>query len=130
MGARRNDDARRTAGSPPGESANERQDVRGPQLLQAFAAGYSGNDIQEPSVGKVTCPCCGFLTLERREFYEICPVCGWEDDGQGDHNADECIGGPNRVSLTEARKNYAKFGAAEERDRLRVRSPLPEEFPN
>ncbi|MFG2208682.1 CPCC family cysteine-rich protein [Streptomyces sp. NPDC048638] len=85
---------------------------------------------QEPPTGKVACPCCGFLTLEHRAFYEICPVCRWEDDGQDDRNADEHIGGPNRVSLTEARNNYARFGAGEERERLRARSPLPEEFPN
>ncbi|WP_423835832.1 CPCC family cysteine-rich protein [Streptomyces endophytica] len=87
-------------------------------------------DSQEFASGKLPCPCCGFLTLEQRGFYEICPVCGWEDDGQDDHNADEYIGGPNRVSLTEARRNYASFGAAEERDRQRVRPPRPEEFPN
>ncbi|MGP3999754.1 CPCC family cysteine-rich protein [Streptomyces sp. 8N706] len=85
---------------------------------------------QANSAGKSPCPCCGFLTLGRRGWYEICPVCGWEDDGQDDHNADEYIGGPNRVSLSEARRNYSRFGAAEERDRPRVRLPLPEEYPN
>ncbi|MFF1770133.1 CPCC family cysteine-rich protein [Streptomyces sp. NPDC058249] len=32
--------------------------------------------------GPYGCPCCGFLTLDERGSYEICPVCFWEDDGQ------------------------------------------------
>lgn len=32
--------------------------------------------------GPHRCPCCGFLTLDERGTFEICPVCFWEDDGQ------------------------------------------------
>ncbi|BBJ44732.1 hypothetical protein SSPO_074500 [Streptomyces antimycoticus] len=78
---------------------------------------------------KVACPCCKFLTLEARGWYEICPVCGWEDSGQDDNNADEYIGGPNHVTLTEARLNFATFGASEERRRSRVRAASPDERP-
>lgn len=76
------------------------------------------------------CPCCGYLTLEERGGYDICPVCFWEDDGQDDHNADLVLGGPNgRLSLSEARKNFREFGASN-RDCLKhVRQPLPEEMP-
>ncbi|MER7792528.1 CPCC family cysteine-rich protein [Streptomyces sp. NPDC097640] len=84
---------------------------------------------EKVATDKVACPCCGFLTLEARGWYEICPVCWWEDTGQDDHNADEYIGGPNRVTLTEARANFAEFGASEERRRSRARAPLPEEYP-
>lgn len=53
------------------------------------------------------CPCCGFPTLEELNGYEICELCSWEDDGQGDLNANEVLGGPNAdYSLTEARKNF------------------------
>ncbi|MBD0739062.1 hypothetical protein BGM09_06450 [Streptomyces sp. CBMA29] len=63
-------------------------------------------------------------------MYEICPVCFWEDDGQDDHDADEARGGPNRGwSLSEARQNFARFGASEERCVPFVRDPLPEEYP-
>lgn len=26
------------------------------------------------------CPCCGYLTSSEPGSYDICPVCGWEDD--------------------------------------------------
>ena len=62
----------------------------------------------------VPCPCCGYLTLNERGAYEICPVCFWEDDGQGDHDAGLVRGGPNgALSLAEARANFAEFGACD-----------------
>lgn len=87
--------------------------------------------IGEAEDGKLfACPCCGYLTLEERGGYDICPVCFWEDDGQDNHNADVVLGGPNGgISLSEARKNFQEFGASD-RDRLKhVRQPLPEEMP-
>jgi len=55
----------------------------------------------------IVCPCCGHPTLGEQGGYEICGVCGWEDDGQGDDDADEVRGGPNGdYSLTEARRNF------------------------
>ncbi|MFH1721766.1 MAG: CPCC family cysteine-rich protein [Candidatus Altiarchaeota archaeon] len=48
-----------------------------------------------------SCPSCGYPTLGERDGYEICILCGWEDDGQDDKNADEIWGGPNSIlSLT------------------------------
>lgn len=59
---------------------------------------------------RVICPCCGFHTLTERAAYEICELCNWEDDGQGDANADEVRGGPNSdYSLTEARRNFVAY---------------------
>ncbi|MEU0484055.1 CPCC family cysteine-rich protein [Streptosporangium sp. NPDC006013] len=70
------------------------------------------------------CPCCGFLTLEERGMYEICPVCFWEDDGQDDHDADAVRGGPNyELSLTQGRRNFAEFGASRRQDIGAVRDP-------
>ncbi|MFF1694270.1 CPCC family cysteine-rich protein [Streptomyces sp. NPDC058257] len=76
------------------------------------------------------CPCCKFLTLKARGWFEICPVCGWEAAGQDDHNANEYVGGPNHVTLSAARRNFSEFGAPEARRRQRVRAPLPSGFPN
>lgn len=78
---------------------------------------------------KYRCPCCGYKTLDERGGYDICPVCFWEDDGQDDADADTIRGGPNgRLSLTQARENYQKIGACEERFLKDVRPPLPEEL--
>lgn len=79
--------------------------------------------------GRFTCPCCGYLTLEERGGFEICPVCYWEDDGQDDHDADTVRGGPNSaLSLAQARKNYAAFGACDERSKKHVRPPRLDEL--
>src|SRR5262245_44738442 len=76
------------------------------------------------------CPCCGFLTLTERNSFENCHVCFWEDDGQDDFDADEIKGGPNgSLSLSEARRNFLKFGASDERLRALVRPPNPDEIP-
>jgi hypothetical protein len=76
------------------------------------------------------CACCGFLTLSESPpgSYEICPVCFWEDDGVQFDDPDYA-GGANHVSLNQARRNFAKIGAAEDRNVRWVRKPLPEEIP-
>jgi hypothetical protein len=88
------------------------------------------NVVESPVPGrKYACPCCAMLTLNARGMHEICPVCGWVDDGQDDHDAEESRGAPNKVSLSQARLNYAEFGASETRRLTRVRAPRPEEIP-
>ncbi len=66
---------------------------------------------------RATCPCCGYPTINGRVAYDICPLCGWEDDGQddaergpsGSPRPDDVAGGPNLdYSLTEARANFAE----------------------
>ena len=75
-----------------------------------------------------SCPCCGNRTLSERASYEICPACFWEDDGQDDNDADAVRGGPNRdLSLTVARENFKRIGAADPRDLAHVRPPSKEE---
>jgi hypothetical protein len=56
------------------------------------------------------CPCCRYPTLRERAGYEICFLCGWEDDGQDDPFADQVRGGPNyHLSLTKARENFRTY---------------------
>jgi hypothetical protein len=75
------------------------------------------------------CPCCGYVTLAERSCWAICKVCFWEDDGQGDGDADVERGGPNHVSLTAARANFKAFGAVEQRFVKFVRRPRAHEYP-
>lgn len=75
------------------------------------------------------CPCCGFATLSQPGVYEICPVCFWEDDGQGDSDADAVRGGPNGLlSLTKARMNFTEFGACDSRHIRNTRPPSDAEL--
>lgn len=57
------------------------------------------------------CPCCGYLTLEQRGMYEICPVCFWEDDGGEEPDR---VSVPNRQTLRDARESFARIGAVSE----------------
>ncbi len=76
----------------------------------------------------VSCPCCGFYTLIKRADDEVCQVCFWQDDGQGDQDADEVRGGPNKkLSLEQAKLNFVRFGAASEEWKTLVRPPKPSE---
>ena len=62
-------------------------------------------------INRVTCPCCGYPTLEERGNYDICELCDWEDDGQDDDDSSKTMGGPNGgYSLDEARENFKKYG--------------------
>lgn len=86
----------------------------------------------DPEGGRAfACPCCRYLTLGERGGFEICPVCFWEDGGQDDKDASVVRGGPNgALSLEQARRNFAAFGACDERSKEHVRPPLPDEKPN
>jgi hypothetical protein len=79
------------------------------------------------------CRCCGYLTLSRYGFYDICAVCYWEDDPTTIFEAGESPGGPgpNHISLSEGRRNFALEGVswASPAAKARVRDPLPAERP-
>jgi Cysteine-rich CPCC len=82
---------------------------------------------------RYACDCCGNKTLLNSGRYEICDVCGWEDD-RCDNNrrrgGPEAMSGPNRVSLSQARANFGRFGAAKDKTKKYVRNPRPEEHPS
>lgn len=105
------------------------EEARGKAWFVAYARRLdSASTVAGNEAGPHRCPCCSKLTLSERGGFEICPVCFWEDDGQDDHDADVVRGGPNgALSLTEARENYRRFGAIEDRLRTAVRPPRPDE---
>lgn len=67
------------------------------QQAIAFAEKLCGEDR--------LCPCCGEYIFEEKDAYEICPVCGWEDDPVQRRDPD-FAGGANSLSLNEARRKY------------------------
>jgi hypothetical protein len=76
----------------------------------------------------VPCPCCGYPTLSQRNMYDICELCGWEDDGQDDENADKVFGGPNAsYSLTQARANFEQRLIMFDPDSRRSNTPVEQE---
>lgn len=98
--------------------------------FRSYVEMLENHSVVEPERPGVSykCPCCGYKTLGERGGFEICPVCFWEDDGQDEADADVVRGGPNgSLSLSQARNNFKRFGASEERHIKNVREPLPEE---
>ena len=71
---------------------------------------------------KYVCKCCGCAALDSADEYDICPVCFWEKDKTQESDPDYAEGA-NSVSLNEARKNYAEFGACEKRFAENARKP-------
>lgn len=76
------------------------------------------------------CPCCSNLTFDENPpgTFEICPVCGWEDD-EAQFRDSTYEGGANSVSLDQARNNFATIGAIDKESLRSVRKPFPEEIP-
>ncbi len=54
------------------------------------------------------CPCCEYYSIGFGEegLWDICPVCFWENGGDG---------GPNHMTLEEAKKNFKQFGAIDKK---------------
>ena len=84
---------------------------------------YSMRKREQSPKGLYCCPCCGYATLGEPEAYEICAVCGWEDDGQDDPEHKANWGGPNHVSLEQGRINFIVTGQSEVTRRMPPRDP-------
>jgi len=56
---------------------------------------------------KYACVCCGELTMDEQPpgTYQVCPVCGWEDD-KAQFKKPDLEGGANRLSLHQAREQW------------------------
>lgn len=81
-------------------------------------------------MNKYNCPCCNFLTFDEPldGTYEICPVCGWEDDKLQLENPDY-EGGANEVSLNQAKQNFKMIGAINTNAIKYSRKPTIDEIP-
>jgi len=76
------------------------------------------------------CPCCEFLTLSEKErgSFEICDVCGWEDDNV-QYEDSSYSGGANKVCLNEAKKNFKLIFAIDLNALSFTRKPQKVEIP-
>jgi len=62
------------------------------------------------------CACCELPTLPKDSIFEICPLCGWQDDGV--QNDDPSYsGGANKLSLNDYQ---AKWLAEHKRSKTAV----------
>jgi hypothetical protein len=62
------------------------------------------------------CPCCGFHSLDEKPpgTFNICRVCGWEDDNVQFDDPD-FAGGANELSLRETQSRWLKSVNAQHR---------------
>lgn len=81
-------------------------------------------------IHKYPCPCCEYLTLDEPPpgTFNICPVCGWEDDNV-QFNDPDFHGGANQESLRDAKRNFRILGAKNSESLNHARKPLPDELP-
>ena len=57
--------------------------------------------------GKVKCPMCGKYTFEEVDDYDVCQVCGWENE-DFQYRTPDFAGGANDMSLNQAREAYKR----------------------
>jgi len=81
-------------------------------------------------MNKYSCPCCELLTFDEplEGTYNICPVCGWEDDEIQLKNPNY-EGGANKVSLYQAKENFKIIGAIDNEAIKYSRKPNIDEIP-
>ena len=61
--------------------------------------------VQKVDEVLLPCPCCGSNQITEQGGYEICDICGWEDDPV--QSADPSYsGGANKKSLNEAKREW------------------------
>ncbi len=70
-------------------------------------------------MAKHKCPVCGKYEFEEEDSYDICDICGWEDDSYQEEfpDIDRCT---NRMSLNEAREAYKMGISCEEGDDIKL----------
>ena len=121
------DPKRPSCGRTPADAINEHLGIipgREPRWVTELSRDFEEELRTAP---RFICDCCGFRTLLSKGRYEICAVCFWEDDPSvGPDNADE-ESGPNHMTLTLGRENYASIGASSAPMKEHTRPPRPEE---
>lgn len=66
---------------------------------------YNYLEAHEPPKEPLMCPICGKYQFEDDNNFDICPSCGWENDGVQTNDPDYA-GGANDLSLNQYKKEY------------------------
>ncbi len=62
------------------------------------------------------CDCCGSTSLGEKDTFEICDICGWEDDNV-QREYPQFAGGANRGSLEDCRLEWRNRGVLSTKDK-------------
>ena len=89
---------------------------------QYFELAVTAETPRSPKDGLFACPCCESYCLAEAGGFEICEVCGWEDDPTQEVQPG-LAGGANKVSLIQARETYRLTGHSDPAARRRPRLP-------
>lgn len=69
---------------------------------------YDYTDNQCHSISHL-CPVCGKYRFTEKDSFDICPYCGWEDDGVMEEDPKDWAGCSNDLCLVDFRKRYEKL---------------------